>query len=258
MIDLIAQARIRLGAFRNTLRNLFTSTLARMGTRSVVLTGPFQGVKLCSTIAFGTSGGNLAAKLLGTYEAELHDVVCKIVASNPKVIVNVGAGDGYYVCGFAASLPGCEIIAFEADALSREACARNLAINHLESSAVIRGIATADDLKEPLRSEHPCLVVDCEGGEVDLLDLEKLPELSSATILVEVHDFVRPEIGATILGRLAKSHKVQRINQSLRPVPVPGLPSWLAPWNRFLQDERRGVAENYWLFFTPTKATANP
>ena len=160
MSNLIAQGRIRLGAFRNSWRNGVTSILAGIGTRGTVLTGPFQGVKLSSTIAFGTSGGNLAAKLLGSYEAELHDAVREIIVSKPTVIVNVGAGDGYYVCGFAASLPGCQIIAHEADDLSREACARNLAINHLESSAIIRGFATIADLDEPLRSERPCIVID--------------------------------------------------------------------------------------------------
>ena len=257
MSDLIARGRIQLGAFRNAWRNLLTSLMARMGTGGAILTGPFQGVKLCSTIAFGTSGGNLAAKLLGSYEAELHDAIDRIIAAKPRVIVNVGSGDGYYVCGFAARLPQCQIIAYEADELSREACARNLAINRLEASATIRGFATVEDLKESLTGEQACLMVDCEGGELDLVDLEKLPALKSTTILVEVHDFVRPGIGKTILERLSRTHTVARMDQASRPVPIPGLPGWLAPWNFFLQDERRGVAENYWLFFTPAADPAH-
>jgi hypothetical protein len=251
MSDLISKIRIKLGALKNIMRNFITSTMARIGTRGVVLSGPFKGVKLSSTIAFGTSGGNLAAKLLGTYEVELHDVVREIVASKPKVIINVGAGDGYYVCGFAASLPECRLIAYEADALSRDACARNLAINRLESITKIGGFATTDTLLDLLESEQPCLVIDCEGGELDLLDVEKLPSLRFATILVEIHDFVCPEIGSTISKRLEKTHTMRRINQELRPISVLGLPDWLAPWSFFLQNERRCVAGNYWLFFTP-------
>ena len=57
-------------------------------------TGPFAGMRLMRPASLGD--GDLAPKLLGCYEAKLHPAMAKAVARNPKTIVNIGCGEGYY------------------------------------------------------------------------------------------------------------------------------------------------------------------
>jgi len=59
-----------------------------------VVTAPFAGMRLMRATSWGD--GDLAPKLLGYYEAELHPAMAKAVARNPKTIVNIGCAEGYY------------------------------------------------------------------------------------------------------------------------------------------------------------------
>ena len=247
----ISRVRVKVGAARNAARDLLASTIARLATGGKVGYGPFKNLTLLSSISHGTSGGNLAAKLLGSYECELHNAIEGIVAANPDLVVNVGAGDGYYVCGLAARLTGSKVIVFEADKPSLDACMLNVQANLLDSRVTAFGLASKGDLNDVINARRTCLLMDCEGAEYDLLDPECVPGLARSIMLVEVHDFVRADIGSSLQERFQATHEILRINQTPRSAPAPGLPKWADPFVHFMQNERRGTALNYWLFFQP-------
>ena len=64
-----------------------------------VLSGPFAGMAMLPESSWGD--GDLAPKLLGCYEAELHPAIAKAISRKPKNIVNIGCAEGYYAVGMA-------------------------------------------------------------------------------------------------------------------------------------------------------------
>src|SRR5947207_6150517 len=76
-----------------------------------VLNGPFAGLAYPQQTALGIEA--YSAKLLGTYEEELHGAFEDMIQGRPRVVVNVGASDGYYAVGLARRLPNATIYAFD-------------------------------------------------------------------------------------------------------------------------------------------------
>ena len=66
----------------------------------VVLSGPFKGLRY----AVRASEGSRNARLIGCYEACLHGVIQKIVASGYKLVIDVGSAEGYYATKSAYNL----------------------------------------------------------------------------------------------------------------------------------------------------------
>ena len=170
--------------------------------------GPFAG--LTYPDATPTS---LVPKLLGVYERELHPAIEAAIAARPDRIVNVGAADGYYAVGFARRLPA-PVVAYEADPQQRALLARVAAANGVELT--IRGAA------ERLPEDAGLVVMDCEGCEAVLLDPAPL---RTATVIVELHDFVAPT--DHLIARFAATHEVELVATGPQP-PHRGSPLALA------------------------------
>jgi len=217
-----------------------------------VFSGPFRGLHYVPR----SIGSVHDAKLLGTYERELWPQVEQLIASAPDVIVNLGAGEGYYAVGLAARLPATRVIAFETDPRGQELIRRFARLNQVASQVEIRGHATPDGLALALAgAQHPAVVIDVEGAEGELLDTARVAGLARSRILVEVHDFIAP-LGGLLLARFAPTHRHVEIWSHARgPRDIPG---WarlfaLTPWrNRIVRamDERRPERMR-WLWFEP-------
>jgi hypothetical protein len=81
-----------------------------------VVSGPFMRMRYL-TRGFASA---FAAKVLGTYEKELHGVIAAIMLVPFKRIIDVGAAEGYYAVGFALAHPASPpIIAFEQQDMGR-------------------------------------------------------------------------------------------------------------------------------------------
>jgi hypothetical protein len=100
---------------------------------------------------------------------------------------------------------------------------------------------------------HPgsLLLVDIEGGEIDLLDPTHIPALAACPILVEEHDVVQPGCTQALLDRFAVTHRVKIIRE--RPRRDSDLPvTWLLGrrWLRgFMEENRQGPQS--WLYLVP-------
>src|SRR3954451_18937011 len=59
--------------------------------------GPFAGMEYLPGLE--ASSGDLVAKLLGTYERELHPVIEGWIAQPPAHMIDIGSAEGYYAVG---------------------------------------------------------------------------------------------------------------------------------------------------------------
>ena len=180
-----------------------------------VQAGPFAGLRLPTTRSWY---GSLAPLFVGSYEAELHDLIEEFIASKPLRVVNVGCAEGYYAVGLARRIANASIYAFDIDERARLLTYRTARMNGVSARVHIAGACTFHRLEEIL-IPHTIVIMDCEGCELQLLQPENAPSLQQATLLVELHDFVNPEISQTVLARFAATHS-SRIIHAVRRDPT--------------------------------------
>lgn len=228
------------------------NVLARRKVRRVaggaVLAGPFAGLKYAPR----SVGSAYEPKLLGTYEMELRGVVERLCAADFGRIVNVGAGEGYYAVGLAVRCPAAEVVAFEGDPAGRELIRRMAQLNGVSGRVRVEGVCGPAELERELSGEARKLVVmDVEGGERALLRPEEVPALGAAHVLVELHDFIHPGLGAEIEARFRGTHRIEKIKQRpRRAADLPFRSLLLDRWVVRLTDEQRPVLME-WLYLRP-------
>ncbi|MGE9781581.1 hypothetical protein [Janibacter sp. G368] len=187
--------------------------------------------------------GDLGAKVLGSYEEELHDTVEHLVAERYDTIINIGAAEGYYAVGFALRCPQARVIAYETNPAGRELCASMARLNAVRVD--VRGTFTTDDLAA-VPDGRTLVVMDIEGGELALLDPDVAPALSRVDHLVELHDFVDSSIKPTILARFSDTHEARLI--ATRPRTAADYPELSTQLTRVLDEHRPGPME--WVLLT--------
>lgn len=204
-------------------------------TGRIVAAGPFAGTRLAANPMWNRS----AVYLSGAYESELHGAIEELIDRDPTTVIDVGCADGYYAVGLALRLRAARILAFDVDENAQAACTLNADANGVRERVEVKGLCTAAMLGE-LANESTLLVVDCEGGELDLLHPDQVPALATAAILVELHDFVDPQISSTILDRFNSTHVARLVTAQPRdPSGWPALDGLTALERATALDERR-------------------
>jgi SAM-dependent methyltransferase len=171
----------------------------------VVKHGLFQGMRYPEQ-AVGRVG-YLPTKLLGCYEPELAPVLAR--ATDFDLFVDVGCGDGFYCVGYARLSPTTRVIGFETDPQERavaEALARE---NRVEVE--VRGTADHAALND-LSDGRLLLMSDVEGYERELLDPDRAPRLRTASMLVELHPNVHPDVADVLASRFGETHAIELIH----------------------------------------------
>jgi len=199
--------------------NRYTSQLVQaVGMK--VQNGPFAGMLLPRQFSWG--GGYLGPKILGSYEAELHTAVEKGIARKPDVVINVGCAEGFYAIGLARRLPKARVFAFDIDEAAQASCAAAAAENGVAEQVTVLGRCDAAQLMELTRGCRRALIVlDCEGGELELLSDDAVKALAHCDLIVELHDFVDRTITSTLTARLA-ARKVALVREGARdPSGIP-------------------------------------
>jgi hypothetical protein len=171
--------------------------------RGVVQGGPFAGLILPEDVSWGEKTAALC--IVGSYEEELHDCIETLVQRQPARIVNVGSAEGYYAVGFARRVPSADVWAFDVNPAAQKLVSVTAALNGVAARVHVGGLCTPADLQE-LIDRDTVLVIDCEGCEDGLLDLDAVPELRHATMLVELHDFIDASLGQRVLARFRTTH----------------------------------------------------
>jgi hypothetical protein len=180
-----------------------------------VMSGPFAGMVLLPDAAWGD--GDIAPKLLGCYESELHPAVTKAISRNPNTVINIGCAEGYYAVGMARALPNARVLAFDTEPNAQAICKRAAAANQVGNRVAVEGSCTMDTLRRILAgNDRPVLIVDCEGAELQLMNPVEIPDLRRCDVIVECHDFSNPAITKTLQQRFATSHDIENIIEASR------------------------------------------
>jgi hypothetical protein len=229
-----------LGGRRQELENKLASI-----TDDTITAGPFKGVRLPVSESWGDRG----SKLLGFYEQELQPLVEAVIEWKPDVVLNVGCAEGYYAIGMAKRIPDAKSFAYDLDPLAQIACKTARDINRVD--VVVLGFCTDAELRERTqKAERPFMLIDCEGGERELL-LSNEYSYPNARIIVECHDFVDRSITSSLRGKFSKTHSIQTVKQEGRnPFCHPITAGW-AENDLWLVVSERRPERMHWLYMSP-------
>jgi len=173
-----------------------------------VVAGPFAGLKYVST----AKGSSIGPKLLGTYEMELREIVEAAIARGYRTMVDIGAGEGYYVVGMAKRMPRARIICFDADPSNQEQIKTLAKLNGVEGQIDVRGFCDDAALAAAIGDATDVLVIcDIEGAEIEVLRPDAVPALKRVDLLVEMHDIVRKGCSEAVRSRFEASHRIEVI-----------------------------------------------
>jgi len=183
----------------------------------------------------------------------------EIITSGFATVIDIGAAEGYYACGFAAAIPSAQVTAFEAMVTGRYLLQRTIDKNGLSGRVIVKGFCDSDELEICLRvARGPVLVFcDAEGYEYEPLDPGRVTQLGRAAILVEVHDFAMDGLSELLKHRFSKSHTIKEVHPRPRrredfPIKVAGM-RWIPGryFNSFTSDNQ--PQDNFWLWMLPSQ-----
>ena len=164
-------------------------------------------------------GSALGPKLLGCYEMELHPPLEAIIDGRFELLIDIGSAEGYYAVGFLARCSSIWWIAFEPSERARDLLARLASVNGVVERLDIRGRCGPAELLEVLgNSRNPVIVCDIEGSEQEVLDPAHVPQLREASILIELHEFIRPGVSTLIRQRFSHTHHIHEIQSTSRHI----------------------------------------
>ena len=215
--------------------------------------GPFAGMTY-PRAAVGRAE-QLAAKLLGSYERELHQPLAAVLDRGWEQVVDIGAGDGYYAVGLALRCPRATVHAWEMNPLPARVCRELARLNGAGDRLELRGECTLDELRA--LPDLPSLVVsDCEGCEDALLRPDAVPLLRRSAIVVEIHESLAPGVEARLEARFASTHAVAKY--AVEPRHVSDYPALRSTGLHYMEQELL-VAEFRsdrvrWAVMTPTES----
>ena len=222
-----------------------TKVFRKTGGR--IIAGPFAGLAFLHV----SDGVSLGAKLLGTYELEVSRFVREIVAGRYDLVVNAGAADGYYCVGLLWLMPHARAVAFESEVRRRQWIGELARLNDVHDRLTIAGVCKPDEIQSALASsQRPVVICDIEGGEFELLDPVRVPALAHSDVLVELHDFIKPEVASVITERFLASHDIESVWSRDRTIDdLPRTRAWRTPAMLSALSERR-PGRMQWLWMT--------
>jgi hypothetical protein len=178
----------------------------------MVFSGPFASMKLVE----GSSLSHDPRIILGSYEQEVHDVMNQVIADAPAHIVDIGAAYGYYAVGLAVKIANATVTAFEAVEEEHWGELAALAeLNKVSHKINQRGACTPAEFAK-VCTEDTFILSDCEGAELELCDPAAVPALKSCKMLIELHEFHKPRLVATLVQRFRSSHSIKMIEEERR------------------------------------------
>lgn len=205
--------------------------------------GPFQGMNYCVAAAEGSR----APRLLGAYEASLHPVIETVISRAYPQVLDIGCAEGYYAVGLARRMPGTVVHARDRDPRARSLCATLAGANGVSDRVRVGPEVGHADLA--LCASAPTFVLcDIEGAEGALLDPVHAPALAEADLLVEVHEGMQPGLLAALTERFRPSHRITRIDRTLRPDLLPDWAERLSDLDRLLLMWEWRAAPTPWLW----------
>jgi hypothetical protein len=180
-----------------------------------VYQGPFKGMSIVRKFSWGD--GDTAGKLLGIYENELYPAISHLTKElDFDLVLNIGCAEGYYGLGVARNLPDTLCALFDISATAIAICRENAKVNNI-NNVQFNTDCSVENIRSYLsKAERPFIIMDVEGHERVLLDLDLIPELNRSTVIVESHDCNIPGTTDLIVDRFKETHDVYTIPQGAK------------------------------------------
>jgi len=221
--------------------------------RGEVQSGPFRGMKYIEK-AYCSS---ICPKLTGTYEKEIQNTIKHLLMKKFDAFIDIGSAEGYYSIGFAKYGNCKQVYSFECSEEARKLQHELAEKNEIKSKLRLLGSCSCDDLRKVLKENGTNFVLcDVEGYEYALLDIEKIPELASATMIIECHHHVWDKMESALIDRFSKTHISQSFQANLNgdpnDYPFGNFYYYILPrkYKNFpILDQR--APETSWLYLTP-------
>ena len=212
----------------------------------VILNGPFAGM----TYGRVATEGSLAARLLGSYESELHPSILQLAETGLEAIIDIGCAEGFYAVGLARLMPDVEVHAYDVDPKARAACAELVRQNGVDDRVRVGGLFEGSDFAR-FAGRRTLVFIDAEGAENELLDPDAFPALREMTVIVETHEHERPGVIERLQQRFAASHEIERIEQGPKTTPLPAWFSGLGHLDQLLAVWEWRAFPTPWLVMRP-------
>lgn len=197
--------------------------------------GPFRGLEMDYMTLDSTNQGmaiGCVPILSGSVEQDISPWVLQAIHTDYDVIINIGAGEGYYALGFAKNCPRAEVIAYEMLDGVRHQLYKNMLLNKL-TNVSIRGLCTSEELNAVLggfKGKKILLFVDIEGAEYEIFRKVEFERTNHCDMIVELHDFVHSDITSAMYRSYCVTHTIETIAQGARNPHIKeldGIPEFL-------------------------------
>ena len=215
---------------------------------AVIRSGPFAGMEYVAA----ASEGALIARLLGTYESELHPHIEAIAARGLDGVIDVGCAEGYYAVGLARQL-GIPVHAHDILERARDACATLASRNGVSDRVIIGGEFAPEDF-QAFAGRRMLVLVDTEGAELGILDPVRGPALAAMSIIVETHDGYTPNALSTLVERFSATHDILHVDQGPKVYEQPPWLAQLSHLDQLLATWEWRAFPTPWLVMTPKAA----
>jgi SAM-dependent methyltransferase len=175
----------------------------RLANRLEVQTGIFKGMRYSELSSVGSA---LCPKLIGSYEKELQPVIERLLENNYSEILDIGCAEGYYAVGLAMKTgENTKLYAYDTDKKAIELCARMAKVNSVENKVILGQTCYPETLKT-FKFTRGFILCDCEGYENELFNEENVKNLANCDCLIELHEFIIPEIRQKLIELFKASH----------------------------------------------------
>ena len=211
-----------------------------------VLAGPFKGLTYPPQILLLHCNTH---SLLGTYEAELHPWLERLLGNGYDCAMVIGCGEGYYAVGIAQR-NRIRVSAYDTCITARHTCRQLAEANRVSQYVRVRSWCDPEKINR-LRGMRCLIVSDCEGYEQNLFTAETAPALAQSDLLIELHDRGIPpgSMRRTLESRLRETHRIEIVVS--RPRRVADFPHLChldpADTERAIDEGARGVTQEWML-----------
>lgn len=175
----------------------------------VVKNGPFSGIKYPKLISNHSA---IYPKIIGSYETELAESIRGILKNSHKVIYDIGCAEGYYAVGFAINFPDSIVYAIDNDQNALKNCNDMCELNNIKN-VIPKNEFKLSELNN-YDFENALIFCDSEGYEKQIFELENIKYFNSATVIVEVHDFIFRGLSDIISSNFKNTHTVNVIRSN--------------------------------------------
>lgn len=233
------------------------SRVAEALDQRVVLGGPFKGLRYPEAESFGSV---LVPKIIGSYESELHHLFSGAARTGYTDIVDIGCAEGYYAVGLARLIESAHVYAFDISPVARALCSEMARVNGVAERVSVLGACDRFSLLSLPLGARALIISDCEGFEDQIFDAGVAHAFGRHDVLIEVHDFLDPDISTRLIGAFRATHDLEVISSvddldKVRSYDFPILEG-LSGKERFAALRECRPCRMEWFFFRSREAAA--